>query len=160
LLGSAVAQTLAAEKALKLSSSSSTGGGADSQEESTLCTLMQQMIAMGVTSSSLANAAETIGLGAFIKAGPGARSFIKAQIKKAELYQACLGAVYVDSDFNITAARDIWNRKHGRGGKGGNAGGSSLKTKPVAAAPVEESTSAGGGDSSSSDDNDVNVEES
>ncbi|KAG7667801.1 hypothetical protein NADE_002560 [Nannochloris sp. 'desiccata'] len=118
LLGTAVAQTLAAEKALTLSSSPTAGP----QEESTLYTIMQQATAMGTTTESLAATAAEIGIAQFVQAGPGARSHAVAQATQAELYSACLGAVYLDSEFDVHAAREVWNRKNKKGrGEGGAA---------------------------------------
>jgi hypothetical protein len=122
-LGTTVAQTLAAEKALTVSSSA---GAASVQEESTLYTLMQQMTAVDIAPNALATAAKQIGVGEFIKSGPGARSHAVTQAKQAELYAACLGAVYIDSEFDIKAARNVWNKKNcGKSNTSGGGGSSS-----------------------------------
>jgi len=149
VLGSAVAHTLAAEEALKLSSSP-TGVP---QEESTLHTLMQQATAMGITSKSLASAAADIGIAQFVQAGPGARSHRVAQATLVELYSACLGAVYLDSNFDINAARDVRNRKNkGREeGAPAEASSSSSSTPVVEKAPSTSAESGGGSGASEVD---------
>jgi len=130
VLGTAVAQTLAAEKALRLSSSPT----AMPQEESTLYTIMKQATAMEITSESLATAAADIGIAQYVQAGPGARSYPVAQATQAELYCACLGAVYVDSEFDIQAARGLWNKKY-KGRREGTAVEASSSSSMPAVAP-------------------------
>lgn len=97
-LGAAVAQTLAAETVVnKL----------PEDEPYRALQLAKELI---TSSGSLAAVAREVGVAALVQPGPGARSAAVAQATRGELYTACLGAVYIDSEFDIQAARGVWQR--------------------------------------------------
>ena len=110
-LGTAVAHTLAAETAVTQMPSSVNLSFAAFEEAADRL----------VTSAKLAQkaASKNVALSQFVTSGPGLRSEAVVTETQAELYAACLGAAYLDSEFDIEVVRKVWCSGDGGGGGGG-----------------------------------------
>lgn len=90
-LGNLLVQLLAAEGAI--------------QEESSDVAAVRGAAQKAASAQELAAKAERAGLGRYVHAGAGSKSVAAAAARRADLYAACIGAAYVDSGFDIKAAR-------------------------------------------------------
>jgi hypothetical protein len=95
-VGAAAARLLAAEAAYKKQDVGPAAADAGT---------LQTAADAAVQPAALAAAAERAGLRAHVRAGPGARSVRAAAARAGQLYAACLGAVFVDAEFDLKAAR-------------------------------------------------------